>query len=185
MLPTDTGTRVNSLEVCASNQSYSIGSLINTIRSKLGLETISLPKSLPEFRKIYFNKTSAYFDYCSIRKAYSSFNEKRRNSNQQKAESELQKLKQYSSFLPKTVFESQPEVVLFIGLEGTGHHLVRKQFSKLFANNYSEPFLFYANMISCNPYSYVFGQQQNLEKLKKRLLSFESQVLFINTVSGT
>ena len=103
-----------------------------------------------------------------------------------KARKEISRF-QRNAFLEKTVFDSKPKVILFVGLEGTGHHFVRKAFKVFYrdkANFSSTRFLTYSSLMKCGSHKEVFDNATNLAKLKKDLLNFKFRVLFLNSIEG-
>ena len=125
------------------------------------------------------------FANCFITKTNSRNDSEASKATKKLAEQKLEQIRDKNlPYLLKTVFNSSPKVVFFLGLEGTGHHYVKTAFKELYETNYSEPFLGYWEMLRCKPYSEVFKNMANIEKLKKLLLGYQSQVLFMNTVEG-
>ena len=163
----------------------SVADLIKSTSLKLGLDHLSVA-DLNYARSFYKKVRPTLREPCSTyqSKTLTDNNIRILQNSQKLKDIEVQRL-QRKAYLQKTVFESRPKVILFVGLEGTGHHFVHIGFRTLFTDkNYSSVFGGYTNMVKCKTHWKVFDKNESVHSFKQAVKSFRSKVLFLNSVSG-
>ena len=163
----------------------SIASLVRNASQKLGLDR-TLPSDLESARNLYHKVRPANRMSCTTYEPKKLLEKQMENleSSRKLAKVEVKRLRG-KPFLKKTVFRGQPKVILFAGLEGTGHHFVATGFRTLLTDkNYSTVFRGYEGLVQCKTHWKVFKNNSTLESLKKSLLNFPSKVIFLNSVTG-
>ena len=163
------------------NQStYTIGNCLSQLKQYLDLENFN-KTSLHHLRSVFNVST----ENCTVTKPDSRNKFQSSKRTRELAEKTLQQLEQTTlPYLEKNIFNSRPKVIFFQGLEGTGHHYVRRVFRSLHDGNFSATFIGYWEMLRCHSYSKVFNSVANQIQLKRLLLNYKQQVLFLNTVDG-
>ena len=162
-----------------------VADLIKSTSVKLGLDHLSVA-DLNYARSLYQKVRPTLRKPCSTyqSKTLTDNNIRILQNSQKLKDIEVQRL-QRKTYLQKTVFESRPKVILFVGLEGTGHHFVHIGFRTLFTDkNYSSVFGGYTNMVKCKTHWKVFDKNESVHSFKQALKNFQSKVLFLNSVSG-
>ena len=136
----------------------SVADLIKSTSLKLGLDHLSVD-DLNYARSLYQKVRPTLRKPCSTyqSKTLTDYNTRVLQNSQKLRDMNVQRL-QRKTYLQKTVPESRPKVILFVGLEGTGHHLVQSGFRTLFTDkNYSSVLYGYTNMLKCKTHWKVFG----------------------------
>ena len=163
----------------------SVASLVRNASQNLRLDRMH-PSDLESARNLYHKVRPANRKSCTTYEPEPlSENHMENLENSRKlTKIEVERLRG-KPFLEKTVFRGQPKVILFAGLEGTGHHFVAMGFQALLEDrNYSTVFRGYEGLLQCKTHWKVFRNNSMLESFKKSLLNFPSKVLFLNSVSG-